>query len=98
MRKKVDVPKSTSTTTLVPMTPMIVQPSTSRTVTVAATEDETQTAIAALLSLGADLPPPDNDYDKNAALVPLIPPIPPVPTPGPALPQVQKQMGEEQHQ
>ena len=58
------------------MTPMIVQISTSGTFTVAATKDETQTATAALLSLGTDLPPLDIDYDENAALVPLVPPVP----------------------
>ena len=53
------------------------------TITVAATED-TQSAIAALLSLGSDLPPSDIDYDENAALVPLIPQAP---LPGPTPPQ-----------
>ena len=49
------------------------KPSTSGTITVAATAEETQTAIDALLSLGTDLPVPNTDYDENAALVPLAP-------------------------
>ena len=64
------------------MTLSLAQPGTSGTVTVAATEDETQTAIAALLSLGLDIPPPNVELDKNAALVPLVPQAPePGPTP-----------------
>ena len=58
------------------MTPSFVQPGTSGTVTVAATEDETQTAIAELLSLGSDIPPLDAELDENAALVPLVPQAP----------------------
>ena len=49
------------------------KPSTSGTITVAATDEETQTAIDALLSLGTDLPVPNTDFDENAALVPLAP-------------------------
>ena len=49
------------------------KPSTSGTITVAATAEETQTAIDALLSLGTDLPVPNTDIDENAALVPLAP-------------------------
>ena len=49
------------------------KPSTSGTITVAATAEETQTAIEALLSLGTDLPVPNTDLDKNATLVPLAP-------------------------
>ena len=46
------------------------------TVTVNATKEETKTAIAVLLSLGGDLPPPDNDITaENAALVPINPNI-----------------------
>ena len=94
VRKKAGVPKSTSTTTPVTMTPIIVQPTTSWTVTVAATEDETQTAIAAMLSLGTDLPPPDNDCNDNAALVLLVPHVPLVPTSGPTPSQAQNAGGE----
>ena len=39
----------------------------------AATAEETQTAIEALLSLGTDLPVPNTDLDENATLVPLAP-------------------------
>ena len=49
------------------------KPSTSGTITVAATAEETQTAIEALLSLGTDLPVPNTNLDENAALVPLAP-------------------------
>ena len=52
------------------------QPSTSGMVTVAATSEETKTAIAALLSLGSDVPPTLGDIDDNAALVPLVPVVP----------------------
>ena len=45
------------------------KPSTSGIITVAATAEDTQTAIDALLSLGTDLP----DLDGNASLVPLVP-------------------------
>ena len=52
------------------------EPPTIGTLTVDATEHETKTAIAALLSLGEDIPPPDNDLTaENAALVPLNPNI-----------------------
>ena len=46
------------------------KPSTSGTITVAATAEETQTVIEALLSLGTDLPVPNTDFDENATLVP----------------------------
>ena len=49
------------------------KPSTSGTITVAATAEETQTVIDALLSLGTDLPVPNTDFDENATLVPLAP-------------------------
>ena len=49
------------------------KPSTSGTITVAATAEETRTAIDALLSSGTDLPVPNTDFDENAALVPLAP-------------------------
>ena len=49
------------------------KPSTSGTITMAATADETQMAIEALLSLGKDLPVPDTDLDENATLVPIAP-------------------------
>ena len=39
----------------------------------AATAEETQTVIEALLSLGTDLPVPNTDLDENATLVPLAP-------------------------
>ena len=58
------------------MTTDAAQPSTSGTVTVAATADETQTAIEVLLSLGSDIPAPDAEIDENAALVPLVPQVP----------------------
>ena len=45
-------------------------------VTVDATEEETKTAIATLLSFNKDIPPPDDDpMAENAALVPLNPNI-----------------------
>ena len=44
------------------------------TVMVSASIEETKTAIAALLSLGSDLPQPDNDATaENSALVPINP-------------------------
>ena len=47
------------------------------TVTVNASQEEMKTAIAALLSLGSDLPPPDEDVTaENAALMPINPNIP----------------------
>ena len=49
------------------------KPSTSGTITVAATAEETRTAIDALLSLSTDLPVPNTDFAENAALVPLAP-------------------------
>ena len=49
------------------------KPSTSGTITIAATAEETRTAIDALLSLGTDLPVPNTDFDENASLVPLAP-------------------------
>ena len=58
--------------------------STSGIVTVAATEKDMQTAIEALLTLGADMPTADAEIDKNAALVPLAPQVPdPGPPPQP---------------
>ena len=56
------------------------QLSTSGTVTVAATEEEMQTAIQALLSLGSDMPAPDTEIDENTALIPLVSQVP---DPGP---------------
>ena len=59
-------------------------PGTSGIVTVAATEEETQTAIEALLTLGLDMPAADTEIDENAALVPLVPQAPdPGPPPQP---------------
>ena len=59
-------------------------PGTSGIVTVAATEEETQTAIEALLTLGSDMPAADAEIDENAALVPLVPQAPdPGPPPQP---------------
>ena len=55
-------------------------PATSGIVTVAATEEETQTAIEALLTLGSDMLAADAELDENAALVPLAPQAP---DPGP---------------
>ena len=46
----------------------------------AATEEETQTAIEALLTLGSDMPAADAELDENAALVLLAPQAP---DPGP---------------
>ena len=60
----------------------VAQPSTSGTVTMAATEEEMQTAIEVLLSLGSDIPAPDAEIDENAALVPLVPQVP---DPGPPI-------------
>ena len=57
---------------------------TSGIVTVAATEEEMQTAIEALLTLGSDMPAADAEIDENAALVPLVPQAPdPGPPPQP---------------
>ena len=59
-------------------------PGTSGIVTVAATEEETQTAIEALLTLGSDMPAADAEIDENAVLVPLVPQAPdPGPPPQP---------------
>ena len=50
----------------------------------AGTEEETQTAIEALLTLGSDMPAADAELDENAALVPLAPQAPdPGPPPQP---------------
>ena len=51
----------------------VTHPGTSGIVTVAATEEEMQTAIEVLLTLGADMPAADAKIDDNAALVPLAP-------------------------
>ena len=59
-------------------------PGTSGIVTMAATKEETQTAIEALLTLGADMLAADAEIDENAALVPLAPQAPdPGPPPQP---------------
>ena len=59
-------------------------PGTSGIVTMAATEEEMQTAIEALLTLGSDMPAADAEIDENAALVPLVPQAPdPGPPPQP---------------
>ena len=42
----------------------------------AATEEEMQTAIEALLTLGSDMLAADAELDENAALVPLAPQAP----------------------
>ena len=61
-----------------------IHPGTSGIVTVAATKEETQTAIEALLTLGSDMPAADAEIDENAALVPLVPQAPdPGPPPQP---------------
>ena len=50
------------------------EPPTIGTLTVDTSQEETKTAIATLLSLGEDIPPPDDDPTaENAALVPLNP-------------------------
>ena len=52
------------------------EPSLIGTLTVNASKEETETAIAVLLSLGSDMPPPDEDLTaENAALVPINPNI-----------------------
>ena len=53
-----------------------IHPGTSGMVTVAATEEEMQTATEALLTLGSDMPTADAEIDENAALVPLVPQAP----------------------
>ena len=59
-------------------------PGTSGIVTMAATEEETQTAIEVLLTLGSDMLAADAELDENAALVPLAPQAPdPGPPPQP---------------
>ena len=64
-----EVRASTSTSTATE-----AEPPTIGTLTVNASQEETQTAIAVLLSLGKDIPPPDDDPTvENAALVPLNP-------------------------
>ena len=66
-------------TTTMTQTPLSSSASTSTshqigTVMVSASADETKTAIAALLSLGSDLPQPDeDDTAENAQLVPINP-------------------------
>ena len=59
------------------------QPGTSGIVTMAATKEETQTAIEVLLTLGADMPAADAGINENTALVPLAPQVP---DPGPPPP------------
>ena len=62
---------STSTSTTAKAEPPLIS-----TLTVNASKEETKTAIAALLSLGSDIPPPDEDpTTENAALVPINPNI-----------------------
>ena len=52
------------------------EPSPIGTLTVDASKEKTETAIAALLSLGSDMPPPNKDLTaENAALVPINPNI-----------------------
>ena len=66
-----EIKASTST-----LTATEAEPPTIGTLTVDASQEETQTVIAALLSLGEDIPPPDDDPTaENAALVPLNPNI-----------------------
>ena len=61
-----------------------IHPGTSGIVTVAATEEDAQTAIEALLTLGSDMPTADAEIDENAALVLLVPQAPdPGPPPQP---------------
>ena len=76
------LPQSSSSTPVVNPATMTeaTQPSTSGIVTMAATEEETQTAIEVLLSLGSDMPAPDAEIDENASLIPLVPQVP---DPGP---------------
>ena len=60
---------STSTSTAAKAEPPLIS-----TLTVNASQEETKTAIAALLSLGSDVPTPDEDLTaENAALVPINP-------------------------
>ena len=81
--------KSSQSSASVPMRNPITMtddthPGTSGIVTMAATEEETQTAIEALLTLGADMPAADAEINENAALVPLAPQVPdPGPPPQP---------------
>ena len=66
-----DAKASTSTSTAA-----TAQPSLIGTLTVNASQEETKTAIAVLLSLGSNIPPPDEDLTaENAALVPINPNI-----------------------
>ena len=52
------------------------EPPTIGTLTIDASQEETKTVIAVLLSLGKDIPPPDDDpMAENAALVPINPNI-----------------------
>ena len=53
-----------------------IHPGTSGIVTVAATEEEMQTATEALPTLDSDMPAADVEIDENAALVPLVPQAP----------------------
>ena len=78
MTKKTQVHVSCTESKASTSTPTVeeAEPPTIGTLTVDATEDETKTAIAALLSLSQDIPPPDDDLTaENAALVPLNPNI-----------------------
>ena len=62
---------STSTSTTAKAEPPLIG-----TLSVNASKEETETAIAVLLSLGSDMPPPDKDLTaENAALVPINPNI-----------------------
>ena len=66
-----DAKASTSTSTVT-----MTQPPLIGTFTVRASQEETKTAIAVLLSLGSDIPPPDEDPTaENVALVPIKPNI-----------------------
>ena len=51
-------------------------PGTSGIITMAATEEEMQTAIEVLLTLGSDMPAPNVEIDENASLIPLAPQVP----------------------
>ena len=78
MTKKtpVHVPRMEAKASTSTSTSTEAEPLTLGTLTVDASQEETQTAIAALLTLGEDIPPPDDDpTTENAALVPINPSI-----------------------
>ena len=87
VRNKLPQTSSSSTIGNLVTTTEATQPSTSGIVTVAATEEEMQTAIEMLLSLSSDMPASNAEIDENAALISLVPQVP---DPGPPVQPTEK--------